>query len=157
MARPRILRISALIALAVTSLFWFWVATGLLVVHWPNNGNGVLAVVIVTAGVAILGYGLLSTVVSFASRSAQTIALPVLEGVSIASLLVICGFVSFFLLNSWRFLGGALLPIADIVLPVVGLVGSGAAAFLYDVIRRGSRKSGSRSRPVPPAEAGNHV
>ncbi len=97
MTSPRTLRVAALVALAVTSVFWFWLAAGLLTVHWPNNGNGVMAVVIVTTGVVILAYGLLSTVVSIASRSAQSLAPLLLEGVSIASLFVIVVFVVFFL------------------------------------------------------------
>ena len=157
MLSSRALRVAAFASLAIASVFWFWLAAGLLAVHWPNNGNGMVVVVVVTTGVAILGYGLLSTVVSLVSRSAQTTALPVLEGVSIASLLVIGFFISFFLLNSWRFLGGAFLPIADIVFPLVGLIGSAAAAFLYDAARRGARRSGSRPRPVSPTGAGDSV
>jgi len=157
MPTTRALRIAAFVALVFTSAFWFWMAAGLISVHWPNNGNGVLAVVIIAAGVAILGYGLLSTTLSLAARSDQALAPPVLEGVSLASLVVIGGFFAWFLSHIYRFLGFTILPVDDVVFPLIGIIGSAVSAFMYDEARRRDRATRGRVRPPVPEGAGTPV
>ncbi|MGP8159023.1 MAG: hypothetical protein ACLPWO_05395 [Thermoplasmata archaeon] len=156
MTSPRTLRVAALVALAVTSVFWFWVSAGLIAVHWPNNGNGVLAVALIAAGIVILGYALLSTTLSLAARSDRALALPVLEGVSVASLLVIAS-VGALLVSSSPLSDIASLPIGAFVLPPLGLGGSAASAILYDLARRRDRAMRGRSRPSVPEGAGSPV
>jgi hypothetical protein len=159
MESPRSLRLAAFAALVVTSLFWFWLSLGLLAVRWPNNGNGVLAVVVIAVGMTILGYGFLSTVLSLAARSHQTLAPPVLEGISLASLLVIGIFFASFFSHVSIYLGASppAMPIDDIVFPMLGLIGSAVSAFLYDEVRRRDRATRGRLRPSVPEGAGTPV
>ena len=127
----RVLRAVAFAALAVTSAFWFWVAAGLLAVHWPNNGQQVLAVAFILGGVGVLGLGLVFTALAHGSRFAQMKASTILEFLSLASLVVIVGGAVYISMRA----NPALLPASWIVVPLLGLVGSLVSVLLYRSLR----------------------
>ena len=148
----RALRVAAFASLVITSVFWVWVVAGLLAVHWPNNGQQLAAGPVLLAAVGIVGYGLMSTILALLGRSAQSMASVILEGVSIASLLVILGGVAYF---SVRVVGLLPLPLPDIMFPLIGLAGSFAAALSYGRVRSRDRDAGGRSPPARPEPSGN--
>ncbi len=141
----------AFAALGVTSVFWFWVVLSLLAVHWPNNGQQIAAIPLLLAGLGILGYGLVSTLSTLLGRSAQSMAPSVLEGVSIASLVVILG-AGVFLVTVGN---GVIGVLPDLVISLVGLGGSVAATVLYESLRRRDRVEAARQPPARPDPSGN--
>ncbi len=157
----RVLRAVAFATLAVTTTFWFWVAASLLDVHWPNNGQQIPAVAFILGGVGVLGFGLISTILEHRSLFAQSATFAVLECLSLASLVVIVGAVafvsSFFVALPWIFLAvvEGTIPISDVVMLVVGLVGSTVAALLYARLR--TQVKGLTNPEPPPGVAGSDL
>lgn len=144
MASSRALWVAGFASLVVTSVWWVWLIFALWSVHWPNNGQQLVAIPLLVACAGIIGYGAVSTSFATLGRSAQSVAPVILELVSITSLLVIIGGAAVLIAAAN---GAGVLLLGDIF-PVAGLAGSLAGAILYERIRSyPSRMSAS----LPPA------
>jgi hypothetical protein len=151
MLSSRAMRAAAFVSLAAASVFWFWVVAGLLAVHWPNNGQELVAAGFLLAAVSIVGYGFVSTLLALRGKAAQPIPSMVLEGLSISSLLIIAGGVEFLV-----FLGVVfqLMPL-DFLFLAVGLAGSFSATLSYERVRSRERDWDVHLPSVPPGPSGN--
>jgi hypothetical protein len=151
MLSSRALRVAAFVSLAATSVFWFWVVASLLAVHWPANGQNLVAAAFLLAGMGIVGYGLISTLQALLGGAAHPIATVILEGLSIASLLIISGGVELLVFLGVVFL---LTPL-DFLLLAVGLAGSLFATLSYERVRSRGRAWDVHLPPVPPGPSGD--
>lgn len=137
-------------ALALTAAFWFWVVTGLLAVHWPNNGQEIPAGALLLAGSAILGCGLVFTILDVGSPRAQGVTSTILAGLSLASFAVILGTITYFL-SLYPFFALVLageIPVSGLVFLLLGLKGSAVATLLYLRVRDRTQEA---AKSEPPA------
>jgi hypothetical protein len=137
MASSRVLWIAGFTSLIITSIWWVWLVAGLWSVHWPNNGQQVVAVLLLVACVGILGYGGVSMTVALLGRSTPSVSPVILECVSMVSLAGIVGGAVWLVLVGNGMIG---LLVGD-GFPLAGLAGSVAAVVLFGRVRARSPKT----------------
>lgn len=150
MQAPLVLRYASLGALGVASVFWFWVVASLFAVHWPSDGQLLVAGPLLLAGLAILGVAVTFTALDRWSRPPKAIVAKVLQIISISSLASISGAIAYFAIRFPSIFSFATAPthVSYAVFPVLGLAGSGVAAILYGQLVGRIRKLASNGPPL---------